>query len=355
MRQQEFRRYDQAVFRALILCAALVAACKQESGADPAEVETSGPAKGSAGGFSASLSAEMGGSGSAGSEAAGSGLSRTASGNAPKTETTEPAAGSGAGSAMTKTESAAGGGSGSGMTKTEPAAGSGAATKTEPASGSGSAASAAKTEPAKAGSGSGSAMVAKTEPVKTELVKTEPVKTEPAKAGSGAGSAMAAKTEPVKAPPAGSGSGSAAAAKVEPPKPVIAMTPELRAVKLSLLANWDRDVVAPGTISLFDKNSNTTFSFHYGYEVSTAPADRDAYKKYLADNKILTARIDRQSGAAWYLEGTDGAGRGVFRIVVTYGGKKLICYGSTYKESPLGDLRDTVVNDAKKICETIQL
>ncbi len=133
------------------------------------------------------------------------------------------------------------------------------------------------------------------------------------------------------------------------------MTPELRAVKLSLLANWDRDVVGPGTISLFDKNSNTTFTFRYGYEDPTAPTDRDAYKKYLADKKILIPRIDRQSGAAWYLEGADGAGKGVFRIVVTYGGKRLICYGSTYKDSGLGDLRDTVVNDAKKICETIQL
>ena len=260
------------MLRALLLCAALVAGCKQESGADPAEVETSGPTKGSAGGFSASLSAEMGGSGSAGAEAAGSGLSRTASGTAPKAD-------------------------------------------------------------AGSGSGSGSAMAAKTEPP-----KTEPPKVEPPKAGSGSGSAV------VVAPP-----------KVEPPKPAIAMTPELRAIKLSLLANWDRDVVEPATISLFEKNSNTTFTFHYGYEDPKAPTDRDAYKKWLADNKILTPRIDRQSGAAWYLEGADGSGRGVFRIVVTYGGKKLICFGSTYKDSALGDLRDNVVSDAKKICETIQL
>ena len=293
----------------MILCAALAAACKQESGADPAETETSGPAKGSVGGFSAALSAEMGGSGSAGSEAAGSGLARTASGNAPTPDSA-------------KTEAAAGGGSGSSAAmKTEPG-------KTEPG----------KAEPAKTEAAAGSASGAA-------------AKTEPAKAGSGSGSAVAAKPLPA----AGSGTGSAVAQVITPAKPVSVMTPELRAIKLSLEPNWDRDVVEPGTISLFEKNSNATFKFHYGYEDPRAPADRDAYRKYLADNKILTARIDRQSGAAWYLEGADGSGRGVFRIVVTYGGKRLICYGSTYKESPLGDLRDSVLVQAKKICETIQL
>ena len=133
------------------------------------------------------------------------------------------------------------------------------------------------------------------------------------------------------------------------------MTPELRAIKLSLEPNWDRDVVEAGSISLFEKNSNATFKFNYGYEDAKAPADREAYKKFLADSKILVPRMDRQSGAAWYIEGNDASGRGVFRVVVTYGGRRLVCYGSLYKDSPHGDLRDSVLQQAKKICETIQL
>ena len=324
------------MLRSLIISAGLAAlaapaGCKQEGGADPAEVETSGPTKGSAGGFSASLSAELGGSGSAGAEAAGSGLERTASGNAPKAEDSKTGSAS---SDAAKTDTAKTDAAKSDATK------SGSATA--PASAGSGVAVAAKTEPAK------------TEPAKTEPAKPEPAKTEPPKAGSGAGSAVAAKTEPAKTEPAktGSGTGSAVAMVV---KPAVVMTPELRAIKLSLEPNWDRDVVEPGTISLFEKNSNTTFKFRYGYEDPKAPADRDAYKKYLADNKILVAKTDRQAGAAWYLEGTDGNGRGAFRIIVMYGGKRLICHGSTYKDSGLGDLRDSVLVQAKKICETIQL
>jgi hypothetical protein len=144
---------------------------------------------------------------------------------------------------------------------------------------------------------------------------------------------------------------------VTPPAPakVVVMTPELRAIKLSLQPNWDRDVVEAGSISLFEKNTNATFKFNYGYEDAKAPTDRDAYKKFLADSKVITARADRQSGAAWYIEGTDGSGRAAFRVVVTYGGKRLVCYGSLYKDSPHGDLRDVVLIQAKQICESIQL
>jgi hypothetical protein len=43
----------------------------------------------------------------------------------------------------------------------------------------------------------------------------------------------------------------------------------------------------------------------------------------------------------------------------TYGGKRLVCYGSLYKDkesTAFGpDLRDKVVNAAKKICETLAL
>ncbi len=133
------------------------------------------------------------------------------------------------------------------------------------------------------------------------------------------------------------------------------MTPELLAIRLSLEPNWDRDQIEAGSISLYEKNSNATFKFNYGYEDSKAPANRDAYKKFLADTGALKVLADRQSGAAWYLEGTDAASHAAFRVVVTYGGKRLVCYGSLYKDSGLGDLRDSVILQAKKICESIQL
>ena len=173
-----------------------------------------------------------------------------------------------------------------------------------------------------------------------------------------------------------------AATKVEPPKSgsatgtapkidgnvVIATTPskgpvntpaELKAINISLLPNWERDVTSAGTISLAvkvpGKTDIATFVFHYGIEDAKAPADRDAYKKWLADNKLFVSKDDRQKGAAWYLEGVDGTGKPAFRMVVIYGGKKLICYGSLYKDSALGDLRDQTIIQAKQICETLTL
>jgi hypothetical protein len=104
--------------------------------------------------------------------------------------------------------------------------------------------------------------------------------------------------------------------------------------------------------------STKTFSFHYGYDSARAPADRDQYKKFLQDSKIMVGEIkDRQRGSAWFLEGNDGSGP-AFRYVVLYGGKRLICYGSMYKDADsnrLGDDRDQTVIQAKQICETLAL
>jgi hypothetical protein len=140
--------------------------------------------------------------------------------------------------------------------------------------------------------------------------------------------------------------------------------PALGAIKMDMEPNWDRDYETAGTISFVLKVPNSTdtrvFNFHYGYDVTGAPTDRDAYKKYLGDQKVLNVTLDRQRGAAWYLEGTDGATNNpAFRMEVTYGGKRLVCYGSLYKDkesTAFGpDLRDKVVNAAKKICETLAL
>jgi hypothetical protein len=138
---------------------------------------------------------------------------------------------------------------------------------------------------------------------------------------------------------------------------------DLAAIKLSLLPNWDRDVDEAGTfqyvVRIKGTQSTKTFTFHYGYDDARAPADRDQYKKYLQDSRALTGEIkDRQRGAARILEGSDAQGLPAFRYVVLYGGKRLICYGSLYKDAEsnrLGDDRDQTLIQAKQICETLAL
>jgi hypothetical protein len=140
------------------------------------------------------------------------------------------------------------------------------------------------------------------------------------------------------------------------------MTPELAAIKFELLPNWKRDVVEGGSFTLsVDPPSGGAakqFTFYYGYDDPRAPTDRDAYMKWLGDAGLLDVKLNRQSGAAWYLQGTNSNGEAAFRFLVNYGGKHLICYGTLYKDpesSRLGDIRDEVVNQAKKMCESIGL
>lgn len=146
------------------------------------------------------------------------------------------------------------------------------------------------------------------------------------------------------------------------PRVAVKPSAEVAAIKLSLEPNWDRDIGEAGTISLVVKVSGTdstrVFAFRYGYEDAKAPSDRDAYKKWLADNNILKPNMDRQHGGSWYLEGVDGSGVPAFRSIVVWGGRKLICGGSLYKDAvsnQLGDIRDKTVLQAKAICETIAL
>lgn len=136
---------------------------------------------------------------------------------------------------------------------------------------------------------------------------------------------------------------------------------DIAAIKFDLEPNWDRDLGEAGTFSLVVKvpNSNDTrvFSVHYGFEDQTAPPDCDGYRKFLDDKKVMTVTLNRQRGAACYIEGTQG-GVAVFRYLLTYGGKRLMCSGSLYKDpasASLGDLRDKVLMQAKKICETLAL
>jgi hypothetical protein len=174
-------------------------------------------------------------------------------------------------------------------------------------------------------------------------VEPQATKPEPAKASAEPAKASAA------APPAGQ----------RGPTKVPA---ELAAVKFDLEPNWDRDYDGAGTFGFelrVPKTQRTKlFVFQYGYDDPRAPVDRDQYLKWMADAKVLTATLNRQRGAAWYLEGKDGRGVDAFRYVINYGGKHLICFGSLYKDAAsntLGDLRDKVLMQAKKICETLSL
>jgi hypothetical protein len=138
---------------------------------------------------------------------------------------------------------------------------------------------------------------------------------------------------------------------------------DLAAIKLSLLPNWDRDIAEAGTfqyvVRIKGTQSTKTFLFRYGYDDPRAPTDREEYKKYLQQTSAMTGEIkDRQRGSAWLLEGNDASGLPAFRYVVLYGGKRLICYGSMYRDAasnPLGDDRDQTVIQAKQICESLSL
>jgi hypothetical protein len=173
-------------------------------------------------------------------------------------------------------------------------------------------------------------------------------------------SAGAPAAAPAAAP--ASESTKAIASPPEPRNPV-RVSADLAAIKLSLLPNWDRDIGTAGTfqyvVRVKGTQSTKTFSFHYGYDDPKAPSDRDQYKKYLQDTGALVGEIkDRQRGSAWLLEGTDATGAPSFRYVVLYGGKRLICYGSMYRDADsnrLGDDRDQTVIQAKQICESLSL
>ena len=100
------------------------------------------------------------------------------------------------------------------------------------------------------------------------------------------------------------------------------------------------------------------FSVRYGYEDPAAPLDCDGYKKFLEDRGAMKVSLNRQRGAACYIEGTDKGGMLAYRFLLTYGGKRLMCHGSLYKDgtsAALGDLRDKVLMQAKKICESLAL
>jgi len=281
------------------------------SAARPAE----GPAAGSAARASAGSGARLATGAAAARPEPPSGAARLASGSAAPSTDTRPASTTAAAAA-------------SGAVTSRPAAGSAMATRDA-------------RPPSAAGAGDSKA-AATVAAVDSKAAATAAVDTKQRPG--------APEPEPVRPP-------------VALPRGPVKVSGDLAAIKLSLLPNWDRDIGEAGTFQYVVRIKGTqgtkTFSFHYGYEDPRAPADREQYKKYLQDSRSLVGEIkERQRGSAWYLEGSDAAGAPAFRYVVLYGGKRLICYGSLYKDAEsnrLGDDRDQTLIQAKQICETLAL
>jgi hypothetical protein len=230
---------------------------------------------------------------------------------------------------------------------------------------------------AKPAGGSGDTKPADTKPADTKPADTKPADTKPADtkptdtkpADTKPADTKPADTKPADTKPADTKPAVKGPPPIDTDKPRVYVKPpaDIAGIKLSLLPNWDRDYGEAGTISLVVKVPGTdktqVFAFRYGFEDPKAPSDREAYKKWLADSGVLKAPadkplIDRQRGSTWYLEGVDGSGSPIFRNVVVFGGKKLICGGSLYRDAvhnALGDIRDKTVLQAKEICGDLGL
>jgi len=349
-----------AIIGALILSAS----CSKTEGGDlPSTAVQSGSAaragSGSSGGFSASLAKELG----AGGVKDGSGTGKPSEGSAGRASGSDAEAKSGsavAPVAMSGSD-AVKDGSASSPPGSSKASGSGAA-KPGDAPRVAEATPGAQARPGDAPKAGSAAAPARPDG------PSSPGPTKPGEVGKPpeAGKPAGDVTKPGDAAkPAG-----VSVAPVAPARPVpseahgpVRVPAELAAIKLSLLPNWDRDVDEAGTFQYVVRIKGTqntkTFVFRYGYDDAKAPADRDQYKKYLQDSRLLGGELkDRQRGSAWFLEGVDATGSPAFRYVVLYGGKRLICYGSLYKDAEsgkLGDDRDQTVIQAKQICETLAL
>jgi hypothetical protein len=228
-------------------------------------------------------------------------------------------------------------------------------------SGSGSEAASASAAPPAAGSGSAIAAVTPTPPVGSAGSSLVPAGSGSALVGSAAAPSAAGSGS------GGSGSSDQPASPTPPSEPSthhgpVKVSPELAAIKLDLEPNWDRDSVDAGTFSFVLKVPNSattrTFVFHYGYDDAKAPSGCDEYSKWFGTAQHFTVSVARQRGGSCYVEGLDSAAVPSFRYHVLYGGKPLTCWGPQYKDAadnPLGDLRDKVVMSGKKICETLAL
>lgn len=325
-----------------LACAVLLCACQSSDAGGPIGKADVGPVVGA--GFSAALRADL-------SKATGMPMPAAA----PAPAVASGAAGTSGTSGAAATGTAGGSAAGA-------AAGGTAVAAAGTTGGSAAGAAAGGTAVAAAGTTGGSAATAAAGTKEEE--EKDPAGATTAAAGTkGAAGTAAAGT-------AAAGGTAVAAATPAPATPTPAATPstggaglspELAAVQLTLNEGWSRDAVGPGTFSFFapgDGGKNIRFVFQYGYEDATAPTQREPYKTWLQTNKSINVTVDRQRGAAWFLEGTDGQNTAIFRYVITYGGRLLTCGGSLYKSGPgsgLRDLRDEIIMQAKRICESMDI
>jgi hypothetical protein len=324
----------------------LLVACDQQgggggNGSAAARRAESGTRHGSAGGFSSTLSAEL----------AKQGVEPAAVAGPPA-----PKAG---GSAAATASAPVGAGSASAGTAAEGSASTGVvASNTGGANTAANSAANSATNSAANSAANAGASTASNTPSNTSA-------TNPGVGATGPNGVKLATTAANNAPATNTAAGNASAKP--PPTPAdlnrapVKPSAELAAIKFDLEPNWDRDLGEAGTFSLVVKVPNTNeqrvFSVRYGYEDQGAPPDCDGYRKFLDEKKVMTVTLNRQRGAACYVEGNQG-GVAVFRYLLTYGGKRLMCSGSLYKDpasASLGDLRDKVLMQAKKICETLAL
>ncbi|HEY5923175.1 MAG TPA: hypothetical protein VIV11_15960 [Kofleriaceae bacterium] len=348
------------------------------SGGTGAKLAESGTKRGSAGGFSATLAQELGPpegtlgaaapgasmNSPAGTGAGGSAAAPTAT--APTAAPTAAPAGAPAAGAPAAGAPAAGATTAPGAATAPPAgasAGAPAGAPMAPTIG----APTAPTAPAAgapAGAAAAPAPSAAATPTAPGAKAPAPaVATAPPKPGAAPAPAPAAGAKPAPAATA-----TAAPATTSAPAPAgppaatskrvyVKPSADLAAIKFDLEPNWERDVGEAGTFSLVVKVPNAeetrVFAVRYGYDDPAAPVDCDQYRKWLEDKKVMVPTVNRYRGGACYVEGS-----GAFRYLVNFGGKRIMCTGSMYKDAAsasLGDLRDKVLMQAKKICETLAL
>ncbi len=99
---------------------------------------------------------------------------------------------------------------------------------------------------------------------------------------------------------------------------------------------------------------NATFIFEYGLDAKDLPTDPKEYAAVLEKSGVLEKITKNEKTAnGHYYESADA-----FRYVIVTGDKRIHCGGSLYKSEDydkIPKVRDKVIAEAKKICQTAKL
>ncbi len=158
-------------------------------------------------------------------------------------------------------------------------------------------------------------------------------------AGSGSGSNVAA----------GSGSGSGGSEMINDPGIKFEKLPdgwEAGAGKL--------DTFEAVNDSKFPGGDNATFIFEYGLDAKDLPVDPKEYAAVLEKSGAMEKVTKNEKTANGHYYESEGA----FRYVIVVGDKRIHCGGSLYKNddyNTIPKVRDKVIAEAKKICQTAKL